>query len=159
MSITRSVGISPGVPWAGPLPGGGYDGKTKHLDRAVQRFAEWLQKHVGGPVQVRFNSHRLSGGAFTGSGEKDPVAVSRPEIGLTVRLDIPKAMWARPEWTWTDDELEALPLRYHVLVYPEFLKDPSDLGEHKEGYGYWNIKTPQEAYRLLRRLLRFPVKP
>ena len=42
--ITRSLGISPGVPWGGPLPGGGYEGKTKRLDRAVQRFAEWLQR-------------------------------------------------------------------------------------------------------------------
>ena len=62
--ITRSLGISPGLPWGGPLPGGGYDGKTKRLDRAVQRFAEWLHRRIAGPVQVRFNSHRLSGGAF-----------------------------------------------------------------------------------------------
>ena len=62
--ITRSIGISPGLPWGGPLPGGGYDGKTKRLDRAVQRFAEWLHRRIAGPVQVRFNSHRLSGGAY-----------------------------------------------------------------------------------------------
>ena len=62
--ITRSVGISPGVPWAGPLPGGGYDGKTKRLDRAVGRFAAWLQQHFACPVEIRFNSDRLSGGAF-----------------------------------------------------------------------------------------------
>jgi hypothetical protein len=42
--ITRSIGINPGLPWGGPLPGRGYEGKTKRLDRAVQCFAEWLPK-------------------------------------------------------------------------------------------------------------------
>jgi hypothetical protein len=162
--ITRSIGIAPGIPWAGPLPGGGYDGRTKHLDRAVMRFAKWLQAHVGGAVQVRFNSHRLSGGAYTGPGAgpkaHGPIAIDRPEIGLSARLAIPKAMWERPEWTWTDAELEALPLHYHILVYPQFLRNPRDLGERKpdDDYGYWTVTTSQEAYRLLRQLLRWPIK-
>jgi hypothetical protein len=155
-TITRSSGINPGLAWAGPLPGGGYDGRTKHLDRAVLRFATWLQARIGGNVQVRFNSHRLSGGAYTtGSRVDGPIPVDRAEIGLSARLDIPQAMWKRPEWEWTDAELEALPLQYHVSVSPQFLRNPSDLGEHKpsDRYGYWTVKTPREAYRLLRRLL------
>ena len=155
--ITRSIGISPGLPWAGPLPGGGYDGKTKHLDRAVQRFAEWLQKHLPGPVQIRFNSHRLSGGAYIypGAAPDAKVTFDTPEIGLSAGLVIPKSMWKRPEWEWKDDELARLLLRYHVLVYPQVLSDPSDLGEHKPGdqFGYWTVATPQEAYRLLKRLI------
>ena len=39
--ITRSLGISPGLPWGGPLPGGGYEGKTKRLDRAVHDAYDW----------------------------------------------------------------------------------------------------------------------
>ena len=81
--ITRSLGISPGVPWGGPMPGGGYEGKTKRLDRAVQRFAEWLQARIAGPVQVRFNSHRLSGGAFVypGLAPRPPSLSTRRKLG------------------------------------------------------------------------------
>ena len=154
-TITRSIGINPGLPWGGPLPGGGYDGRTKHLDHAVLHFAKWLQRRFNSPVQVRFNSHRLSGGAYISPATDAP----DQEIGLSARLDIPKALWKRPEYTWTDAELEDLPLQYHVSVAPQFLRNPSNLGEHKpnDRYGYWTVKTPQEAYRLLRRLLQ-PIK-
>jgi len=172
--ITRSRGINPCVPWGGPLPGGGYEGKTKHLDRAVQHFAEWLQARVTGPVQVRFNSHRLSGGAFVYPG-LDPAAhvtFDTPEIGLGARLVTPPAVvrrrdraWQRgegsslPALEWEDCWNENTPLTYNVLVYPEFLSDPTDLGEQKLGdrFGYWSAATPQEAYRLVRRLVNLPL--
>ena len=95
--ITRSIGIAPGVPWGGPLPGGGYDGKTKRLDRAVQRFAEWLHQRIPGPVQVRFNSHRLSGGAFVypDAAPDAPVTFGTPEIGLSARLITPASVQRR----------------------------------------------------------------
>ena len=168
--ITRSLGIDPGVPWAGPLPGGGYEGKTKRLDRAVQRFAEWLNGRIAGPVQVRFNSDRLSGGAFVYPGlEPDArITFDTPEVGLSAGLITPPDVqrrrdraWKRGEWRglpslehedcWT----EQTPLRYNVLIHPEFLPDPSDLGEYKPGdrFGYWSVKTPREAYRLLQRLI------
>jgi hypothetical protein len=168
--ITRSIGINPGVPWGGPLPGGGYEGKTKRLDRAVQRFAEWLHRRIAGPVQVRFNSHRLSGGAFVypGLAPDARITFDTPEIGLGARLITPPAVvrrrdraWQRGEWRglpfleYEDCWTEQTPLRYTVLVYPEFLRDPSDLGEYKPGdrFGYWSVATAQEAYRLLQRLI------
>jgi len=91
--ITRSIGISPGLPWGGPLPGGGYEGKTKRLDRAVQRFAEWLHRRIAGPVQVRFNSHRLSGGAFVYP-DADPdarITFDTPESDSARGLSRPQA--------------------------------------------------------------------
>jgi hypothetical protein len=167
--ITRSLGISPGVPWGGPLPGGGYEGKTNRLDRAVERFAEWLHARIVGPVQVRFNSHRLSGGAFVypGVDPEAPVTFDTPEIGLGARLITPPTVvcrrdraWQRgegsslPALEWEDCWTERTPLVYNVLIYPKFLRDPSDLGEYKPGdrFGYWSVKTPKEAYRLLQRL-------
>ena len=173
--ITRSPGISPGLPWGGPLPGGGYEGKTKRLDRAVQRFAEWLHVRIAGPVQVRFNSHRLSGGAFVypGLAPEAPVTFNTPEIGLGARLVTPPAVvrrrnraWQRgegsslPALEWEDCWTERTPLAYSVLIYPEFLRDPAALGEEQPGsrFGYWAAGTPQEAYRLLKRLVNFPMR-
>ena len=100
--ITRSLGISPGLPWGGPLPGGGYDGKTKRLDRAVQRFAEWLHRRIAGPVQVRFNSHRLSGGAFVypDAGPDAEISFDMPEIGLGARLITPASVQRRRDRAW-----------------------------------------------------------
>ena len=173
--ITRSLGIDPGLPWSGPLPGGGYEGKTRRLDRAVQRFAEWLHARIAGPVQVRFNFDRLSGGAFVYPG-LDPdarIAFDTPEIGLSARLITPPAVqrrrdraWKRGEWRslpsleYEDCWTEQTPLRYNVLIYPQFLRFSDNLGEHKPGdrFGYWTAGTPQEAYNRLRRLVNFPVR-
>jgi hypothetical protein len=173
--ITRSIGISPGLPWGGPLPGGGYDGKTKRLDRAVARFARWLEARIDGPVQVRFNSHRLSGGAFVYPGLAPDTAIGfdTPEIGLSAGLITPPAVvrrrdraWKRgegyglPALEWEDCWTEQTPLRYNVLIYPQFLRFPDNLGEHKAGdrFGYWTVGTPQEAYRLLKRLVNIPIR-
>jgi len=167
-TITRSSGISPGVPWAGPLPGGGHDGKTKRLDRAVVRFAEWLRAHLPGPVQIRFNSDRLSGGAFVYPGARGAVTFDTPEIGLTARLIMPEHVKQEREKAWEEGNwrrlvsverldcwTEETPLSYHVLIYPQFLRFPDNLGEYKPGsrFGYWTAGTPQEAYRLLKRLV------
>lgn len=174
-TITRSIGISPGVPWAGPLPGGGYEGKTRRLDRAVQRFAEWLQEHIAGPVQIRFNSDRLSGGAYVYPGARK-IEMDTPEIGLSAGLIISASVKQERDRAWKSDEwrllprLESLdcwteetPLDYNVLVYPQFLRNANDRGENRQtipgfwkenDFGYWTVKTPQEAYRLLRKLAK-----
>lgn len=176
--ITRSVGIPPrvaGLPWGGPLPGGGYEGKTKRLDRAVQRFAKWLHDRIPGPVQIRFNSDRQSGGAYVypGSDHDAPVTFDTPEIGLGARLTMPPALaqkhdrlikrraWGEADQLfrqWEREQSEETPLRYRLLVYPQFLRDPSDMGDYKPGdrFGYWTVATPQEAYRLFKRLVTLP---
>ena len=87
-SISRSVGISPGVPWAGPLPGGGYQGKTRKLDLTVERAAKLLAKAFGRDVEIRFNSHRESGGAFVKHGGKTWTD-QNSAVGITVTLTRP----------------------------------------------------------------------
>jgi hypothetical protein len=172
--IERSIGIVPGLPWAGPLPGGGYEGKTKRLDRAIMRFAKWLRRRIPGPVQVRFNFDRLSGGAFVypGLATDAGIAFDTPEIGLGARLIIPPAVRRRRDRTWKKGEGERLPalewedcwteetpLRYNVLIYPQFLRCTDNMGEYKPGarFGYWSVSTPQEAYRLLKRLVNLTI--
>lgn len=62
--IERSAGI---VCRVGVIPfvvGGGYEGKTEALDTAVQAGAVALQEMFDHPVVTRFNSDRMSGGAF-----------------------------------------------------------------------------------------------
>jgi len=161
--ITRSIGIHPGVPWNGPLPGGGYQGKTECLDCAIQRFAKWLKKHFDRPVQIRFNSDRLSGGAYLRP------ATARGEIGLSAQLVISESIKRKRDRAWKNGTWRSLPaleaencwteetpLRYAILIAPEFLHDPDNLGKQEPGsrFGYWTVKTPQEAYRLLKRLYR-----
>ncbi len=172
-TITRSTGIKlgPGMPWGGTPPGGGYDGKTKRLDRAVARFAKWLSERIGGPVQIRFNSHRLSGGAYLSPGRDAdaPFDINAPEIGVGARLVIPADVkrrrdraWAKGQWRslpaleHEDCWNEKTPLTYNILIHPQYLRNPDDLGEHEPGasFGYWTVNTPQEAYRLLKRLLK-----
>ena len=82
MSITRSTGIPVtvgGLPIpCFPLPGGGYEGKTAELDAAVMHCAALLEREFPAfsTVEVRFNSHRESGGAHI-------PPHSRDDIGLT----------------------------------------------------------------------------
>jgi hypothetical protein len=134
-----------------------------------------LHARIAGPVQVRFNSDRLSGGAFVYPG-LDPdarITFDTPEIGLSARLITPSAVqrrrdraWKRGEWhrlpslEYEDCWTEQTPLRYNVLIYPQFLRFPDNLGEHKPGgrFGYWTARTPQEAYRLLKRLVNLSVR-
>ena len=124
-------------------------------------------------MQVRFNSHRLSGGAYI-----YPDAAPTPDhfrhAGNRVgaRLITPASVQRRrdrawnkgegsslPALEWEDCWTESTPLSYDVLIYPQYLRDPGNLGEHKPGdrFGYWSVATPQEAYRLVRQLVNFPV--
>lgn len=65
MTITRSPGlpITVGRVCYG-FAGGGYEGKTKELDEAVKQEAEILGKLFNKDIEIRFNSDRLSGGAW-----------------------------------------------------------------------------------------------
>jgi len=61
-TITRFTGIT--VPGSGLRPGGGYEGLTTELDASVAEAADLLASHFGTDVEIRFNSDRLSGGAW-----------------------------------------------------------------------------------------------
>ena len=66
--IERSAGIATG---AGYLAGSGFSGKTEELDAFIQKEAEILLEMFGRDVVIRFNSDRLSGGAFIKDGKFD----------------------------------------------------------------------------------------
>ena len=128
MPIKRSTGISPGIVWAGPLPGGGYQGSTLELDSAVASQAAWLEQHLHHDIEIRFNSDRLSGGAFI-AGE----ALSHT-LGLSVRL--------RGDGT----------LSYAVYAPACCLQDPALATEHggdRYRYACPRFDTPEEAQRWL----------
>lgn len=64
-TITRSGGIpvTVGRVCYG-FAGGGYEGKTKELDELVKQEADILGKLFRKDIEIRFNSDRLSGGAW-----------------------------------------------------------------------------------------------
>lgn len=75
-TIERCAGITTGL---GYVVGGGYYGKTEELDNIVTKEAEILQKLYGKNVVIRFNSDRMSGGAYIKDGKTDS------SIGLGAR--------------------------------------------------------------------------
>jgi len=74
--IERSMGTCV----CGYFVGGGYEGATKELDNVVKREAELLQKHFNKDIEIRFNSDRMSGGAWVKDGKKNC------SVGLSARL-------------------------------------------------------------------------
>ena len=68
--IKRSAGIPVVVASIPYIVGGGYEGKTKELDDAVQLEADLLTKAFNRDVEIRFNSDRESGGAWLVNSEK-----------------------------------------------------------------------------------------
>ena len=85
-------------------------GLTPKLDQMVQRAAEALRDLFGRDVEIRFNSDRMSGGAFL-KGEEDG-----RKLGICVRLEPrglrrPKDMMF-PEWKRLYDAAPKLPSVY-----------------------------------------------
>jgi hypothetical protein len=79
--ITRSKGtpaVIGGVCYG--FPGGGYMGITEDLDATVQRAAELLTRAFDMGVEIRFNSDRLSGGAWLETPGTTDVAISADVI-------------------------------------------------------------------------------
>ena len=80
--ILRSRGV---VVDGGYVVGGGHSGLTDKLDAVVLREAEILRAHFGTDVTIRFNSDRLSGGAWLVDSAEDKLG-SNCSIGLCARL-------------------------------------------------------------------------
>ena len=64
MTITRSYGTPVTVGGIPYLVGNGGEGKTPELDNLVKQCAEWLANEFMRDIEIRFNSHRESGGAW-----------------------------------------------------------------------------------------------
>ncbi|MEI7837854.1 MAG: hypothetical protein WCK05_15745 [Planctomycetota bacterium] len=115
-----------------PLPGGGYEGITRKLDRAVLRAAGWLGRRFNRPVLLRFNSDRRSGGAWFKDSHRDHAGVSIQAV-LLVR---------RPT--------EASAVHWRVFIHRDFLLEPQDRGRRGgECYGYWHVASLARAKSIL----------
>lgn len=81
-NIERSQGL-PIDPVMGFVAGGGGRGATTALDDVVQYAAEALSAlYEGAPVTIRFNSDRMSGGAWLKTAEQDYIG-GNAEVGIT----------------------------------------------------------------------------
>mgnify|MGYP001564135132 CR=1 FL=1 len=89
--ISRSKGIVPPGPWMGPLPGGGYSGATEVLDRIVAEAAKRLAAWSGEDVEIRFNSDRMSGGAYVGTPKNGFSSVDEVGVGAGYVADIDRS--------------------------------------------------------------------
>lgn len=83
--IERSAGYNTGY---GYIAGGGYEGKTKALDNAVKKAAEFMEKEFDRDIEIRFNSDRESGGAWL----KDNKGSTDLGLGANLRNVYPKGM-------------------------------------------------------------------
>lgn len=128
--ITRSRGIHvPG--WAGSLPGGGYEGKTKALDNAVARFAKRLERRFCAPVEIRFNSDQRRGGAWI-------VDAPRHNAGLGLNAGL-----------GCDGKI------YFSAYISADLLEGQEWGSGQDGkYAYFVFRTADAAWNAMRRHLR-----
>lgn len=60
----KNISRSPGFAVQGYVVGGGQRGLSDELDRIVVQEAEFLRDHFHSDVTIRYNSDRLSGGAW-----------------------------------------------------------------------------------------------
>lgn len=82
--IERSHGIP--IHGSSLRAGGGGRGLTDALDETVEHAAEALSDlYDGAPVMIRFNSDRLSGGAWLKTSEQDYIR-GNAEVGITAGL-------------------------------------------------------------------------
>ena len=94
MSITRSTGIE--VAFWGPRPGGGYSGITPELDAEVVKAATLLHERAGKDIEIRFNSDRMSGGAYLQGAEGvNSLGVSAGLYREEPSNDLPWDEWKR----------------------------------------------------------------
>ena len=79
------ISRSPGIAVHNHIVGGGWRGSSSELDRIVMREAEFLRDHYSANVTIRYNSNRMSGGAWLIDSEVDCIG-SNSSIGLGAKL-------------------------------------------------------------------------
>lgn len=85
--MTTTIERSPGIALpTGHVAGGGRSGATPELDAHVAAAAEALGKHFDGPVAIRFNSDRRSGGAWLRTSEQDAIG-RNAHVGISAGID------------------------------------------------------------------------
>lgn len=156
MTISRYGGASPGFPYMGPLPGGGYEGSTQELDDLVKDASVALVAEYGRDVRIRFNSDRRSGGAWIADGGIGFNAFCTIGICAGYQKILPKGTnilyWVSDRER--DAEFAALPetLKMHLYVKESALRDPSLATNRSVArpYMYMEIESVSAAIDWLR---------
>ncbi len=122
-TITRSHGIVVG----GFNPGGGHSGRDPILDGMVADSADRLRTLFDADVEIRFNSDRISGGAFLREGHT--IGVNHVTVRLSETVEFAKRHGLDP-----DEQIAGLKADPHgpdeqillrINVDARRLKDPS----------------------------------
>ena len=126
-SVSRCEGIPCQVGVLPTLVGCGYSGATPELDGVVQDAANKLTATFRRDVQIRFNSDRLSGGAFLSDGLTGLSAFTAVHINAGLVPIRPPGMSQEDWWKADFSFMQAQPkaLRLSVHVRRSWLKDPS----------------------------------
>jgi hypothetical protein len=161
-TITRSLGTIPrvcGTPVpVFPLPGGGYEGITDQLDRAVARAARFLARLTGKDITIRFNSDRRSGGAWLVDKARDDCSVMIGAYILAPRYI--RRKWKRLSaagaYVRIDDLWKPRPdsrIQWDVQVHRDFLLDPSLAGNKgiPKDRALWTAASALAAYAIFKR--------
>lgn len=156
MTITRSHGIAVGM----YRPGGGYSGITPDLDAKVVEIARAMESEFARNIEIRFNSDRLSGGAYI-KGLPESVGVGAKLWSLSeMRRDFQKYGHLDSGGTFRDwcarrgVEYSGFEnqITLDVVISAEFLRDPADATEGNAGhrYAYIQAASVQDAIRMLK---------
>lgn len=157
MTITRSTGIDPGIPWGGIRPGGGYRGITEELDEVVAQAAERMAAEYHCDVEIRFNSTRKSGGAFRPDGLGITAGLRRTheewEKGRDADLaKHPDNAGTRAWWDNCEPKESEPPIYVTVYAPADRLLDPSLASAGSVGHRYAcpTFDTLDEAFEWVR---------
>jgi len=141
--ITRSAGLTTGT---GYLVGGGYTGKTSELDSVVSKIAVLLQATFLKDVEIRFNTHRESGGAFI----KDDDFSYKIGIGAGLSRSQYESLTKTEQMAISFEDMMKMPK--DIIVYHIVVDDSLGNGLQKK-YKYYNFKRLKNALNCLSRSL------
>jgi len=154
MAIIRSAGIPVIINnVCHGFAGGGYEGKTDKLDKQVQLAAKLLIEAFGGDVQIRFNSHRLSGGAWLVDGPQNDYN-NNNNVGICVTI-----VHSDEHTYFTKLNYKVGSLVYHAkiscaaLIFPCLAQDDWGLTEPKYG-AYIRANSCDMALKYIRKLAK-----
>ena len=123
MTVTRSPGLPTG--YMGLVAGGGVTGATWELDSTVRAAAEALgMAYPGRDVTIRFNSNRLSGGAWIVTHPVDGYG-RNAEVGVCAELRPDRA---EVEAIWDETNLDPAAIRRRVAALPRSVRINAHVG-------------------------------
>jgi len=109
------ISRNPGTAVRGFRVGGGYRGKRDDQDEAVKHFAVLLAEEFPHNIDIRYNTNRLSGGAWLIDGKRNA------QVGLRAKL-LPPESYGNKLSNYYDSDSER-----HEKPTPPRYKDPKTL--------------------------------